>query len=253
MVVLPAQTETKVYDDYLLEGNLEKTTMHFIRIRSSSLLTLVLVLFIIFLLQGAISYSTTFGILDKYIPDVRHSMLSTAWLVIRFVLLLFILTLWFLNKKGLLFKSLIIFNGILTLGLIMNLTALGDVLLGISAQAIKTLLIGVVFMVIANILIFSIWYWIIDPPGVEETLRDDAPWDFLFPQRADSLPHYESWLPRYTDYLYLAFTTSFAFSPTDTMPLTRRAKLLMLLQASISIITLTAIAGGAINILAGSR
>ena len=65
-------------------------------------------------------------------------------------------------------------------------------------------------------------------------------WDFLFPQRGANLPHYESWPPRYTDYLYLAFTTSFAFSPTDTLPLTRRAKMLMLLQSAISIITLTA-------------
>jgi len=82
-----------------------------------------------------------------------------------------------------------------------NLTALGDVLFGISSQAIKTLLLDVLFMAVTNILIFLIWYWIIDPPAVEETWRVDAPWDFLFPQRADSLPHYESWVPRYTDYL----------------------------------------------------
>jgi uncharacterized membrane protein len=108
-------------------------------------------------------------------------------------------------------------------------------------------------MLITNILIFSIWYWIVDPPGVEEDPRDDHPWDFLFPQRQGPLPHYEDWQPRYTDYLYLAFTTSFAFSPTDTLPLTRRAKLLMLLQSAISIITLTAIAGGAINLLGGAQ
>lgn len=60
-------------------------------------------------------------------------------------------------------------------------------------------------------------------------------------------------MPHYTDYLFVAFTTSFAFSPTDVMPLTRRAKLLMMLQASISIITLTGLAGTAINILASSN
>lgn len=62
----------------------------------------------------------------------------------------------------------------------------------------------------------------------------------------------QQWSPRYTDYLYLAFTASFAFSPTDTMPLTRRAKMLMLLQALISIVTITGIAGSAINIVAGA-
>ena len=108
-------------------------------------------------------------------------------------------------------------------------------------------------MAITNILIFSIWYWIIDPPGIDETQRVDEPWDFLFPQRGADLPHYESWAPRYTDYLYLAFTTSFAFSPTDTLPLTRRAKMLMLMQSAISIITLTAIASSAVSLLAGSK
>jgi hypothetical protein len=49
----------------------------------------------------------------------------------------------------------------------------------------------------------------------------------------------------------VAFTTSFAFSPTDALPLTRTAKMLMLLQAAISVVTLTGIAGSAINILAG--
>ena len=75
---------------------------------------------------------------------------------------------------------------------------------------------------------------------------------FSLSPAAATLPGYEQWQPRYTDYLYLAFTASFAFSPTDTLPLSRRAKLLMLLQAVISIVTLTGIAGSAINILAGA-
>ena len=61
------------------------------------------------------------------------------------------------------------------------------------------------------------------------------------------------WVPRYADYLFVAFTTSFAFSPTDTLPLTRRAKMLMQLQAAISVVTLTGVAGSAINILAGAK
>ncbi len=211
----------------------------------------VFVLLIILLLQAGISYGSMFGKLAQFIPGLQHPLLATAWLALRFTLMLLIVILWFLNKKRPLFTLIIYFNGILTFGLIMNLTVLGDVLLGISAEAIKSLLVGIVFMVITNILIFSIWYWIVDPPGVEEDPRDDQPWDLLFPQRAGPVPHYETWMPRYTDYLYLAFTTSLAFSPTDTLPLTRRAKLLMLLQSTISIITLTAIAGGAINMLGG--
>ena len=79
----------------------------------------------------------------------------------------------------------------------------------------------------------------------------NQPWAFLFPQRGSVLPSYDSWVPRYVDYLFIAFTTSFAFSPTDTLPLTQTAKLLMMAQAAISVVTLTGIAGAAINILAG--
>jgi len=225
---------------------------NYFRTRGLSLLTVVLVLLVILVLQASISYSTTFGRLASYIPGISGNQVLTGWLALRILLIMVAIVLWISNRKRQLFKAIIFINGVLTFGLIMNLLALGDVLFGISSQAVKALLADVLFMAVSNILIFSIWYWIIDPPGVEETQRLDAPWDFLFPQRADSLPHYESWMPRYTDYLYISFTTSFAFSPTDALPLSRRAKLLMLLQSAISIITLTAIAGSAINILAGS-
>lgn len=226
---------------------------HFVRQRGPSLSMVVLVLLTAMLMQGEISYSTTFGRLDSFIrvPGINHGLLPTAWLIVRVAAMMVVVLLWLLDYKKRLFRSMIVMNVLLTLGLFMNLTTLADALFGISSQAIDALLIDVLLMAITNILIFSIWYWIIDPPGVEETLRLDEPWDFLFPQRGGELPGYQDWLPRYTDYLYLAFTTSFAFSPTDTLPLTRRAKMLMLLQSTISLITLTGIAGAAINILAG--
>ena len=75
---------------------------------------------------------------------------------------------------------------------------------------------------------------------------------FSFRNGRGVVPFYEDWLPRYSDYLFLAFTTSFAFSPTDTLPLTRRAKMTMLLQSTVSLITITGVAASAINLLAGS-
>jgi hypothetical protein len=123
---------------------------------------------------------------------------------------------------------------------------------GPSSRAVGELIIDVALMAAANILIFSIWYWIIDPPPVIEDEPDPRPWAFLFPQRGSHLPGYESWNPVYADYLSVAFTTSFAFSPTDAAPLNRTAKLLMLLQSTISVVTLTGIAGGAINVLGGA-
>ena len=225
----------------------------FLRNRSPSLSWVVLVLLLIVILQGSISYSTTFGALSRFIPGLEDSPIAGGWLALRVALIGVLFLLWLLTRKWHLFRAIIITNGLLTLGLFVNMSALLDALTRLTAQAAESLVVDVVLMAITNILIFSIWYWIIDPPGIDETQRVDEPWDFLFPQRGADLPHYESWLPRYTDYLYLAFTTSFAFSPTDTLPLTRRAKMLMLLQSAISIITLTAIASSAIRLLAGSN
>ena len=190
---------------------------------------------------------------EPFHPGMEDSPVAGGWLGLRLILITVVLLLWLLTRKRHLFSAIIITNGFLTFGLFVNMLALLDALTRLTAQAAESLVVDVVLMAITNILIFSIWYWIIDPPGIDETQRVDEPWDFLFPQRGADLPHYESWLPRYTDYLYLAFTTSFAFSPTDTLPLTRRAKMLMLLQSTISIITLTGIAASAIGLLAGSK
>jgi len=225
--------------------------MKFIHDRSASLSMVVLVLFVVGLFQGSISYSIAYGKLDSILSWMNHGVLPVLAFFVRGVLLLIILILWILNRKQPLFRVIILTNAIFTLGLLLNMFTLLDILRGVVYQKVESLLMDVVLLAIANILLFSIWYWILDPPGVDGSVRDNEPWDFLFPQRAQTIPNYENWLPRYTDYIYLAFTTSFAFSPTDTLPLTRRAKLFMLLQSAISIITLTAIAGAAINILAG--
>jgi len=71
----------------------------------------------------------------------------------------------------------------------------------------------------------------------------------LFPQQ--SAPEYvpPDWHPTFVDYLFLAFDTATAFSPTDALPLTSRANVLMMLQSTISLVTVIAVAAVAINIL----
>jgi uncharacterized membrane protein len=148
-----------------------------------------------------------------------------------------------------LFTAIVWTNGFLTLILITNAASLISVLSGASQKTVQIVLLDMFALAISNVLIFSIWYWIMDPPGIDSDAPSTAPWDFLFPQRGNVVEQYENWKPRYSDYLYLAFTTSLAFSPTDTLPLSRRAKMLMLLQTVISVITIVFIAGVAINIL----
>jgi hypothetical protein len=220
-----------------------------IRQRPSSATTVVFVLLFTTLLQAGISSSMTFGRLADFISSRTLEQLQLGWLIVRGCLMVAVLVLWALNRKRALFRAIIVANGILTIGLLASAAGLTDVLFALSTSVAGVVLGDVVLMAAANILIFSIWYWIIDPPGIDENQPLDAPWDFLFPQRGSDLPHYASWTPKYTDYLYLAFNTTFAFSPADTLPLSARAKWMMMLQASISIVTIVVIAGAALNTL----
>jgi len=104
-----------------------------------------------------------------------------------------------------------------------------------------------------NVIIFALLYWQIDRGGPERRLNfPGAMPDWLFPQesapREDVSP---DWHPTFIDYLYLAYSTATAFSTTDAMPLTARAKLLMMLESSFSLMTVLVVASRAINILGG--
>ena len=109
---------------------------------------------------------------------------------------------------------------------------------------------------ITNIIVFGIWYWLIDlggPTGrAGADTRDSASRypDFVFPQteKPDLAP--PGWQPRFLDYLYASFTNVVAFSPADTVPLTPRAKALMALQSVIALSTLVLVLARAINVLA---
>lgn len=99
-----------------------------------------------------------------------------------------------------------------------------------------------------NVLVFSVWYWEIDHGGpIKRLISKRVAADFQFPQQAGGNP--QRWLPGFIDYLFLAFCTSTALSPADTVPLTRRAKLLMMTQSIIALIVLAIIVGRSINIL----
>jgi uncharacterized membrane protein len=114
----------------------------------------------------------------------------------------------------------------------------------------KQLLIAAGQIWLTNVIVFALWYWELDGGGPPRRLKDPtAPRDFAFIQMTDPEVAAPGWHPRFVDYLYLSFTNASAFSPTDTMPLTRWAKLLMLAQSGISIVTLLLVAARAVNIL----
>jgi hypothetical protein len=107
-----------------------------------------------------------------------------------------------------------------------------------------------------NVLVFALWYWRLDAGGPHARDKRDAhaTGAFLFPQmtmlhRVEQATGQARWSPHFVDYLFLAFNTSTAFSPTDTPVLTRWAKILTMLQSLISLTVIAILAARAVNIL----
>lgn len=103
---------------------------------------------------------------------------------------------------------------------------------------------------VTNVLLFAVWYWELDRGGpVARFVDPDALPDFLFPQMEDTQLAIPGWRPGFGDYLYTSLTNATAFSPTDTMPLTLTAKLVMSVQAITALLTVALVVARAVNIL----
>lgn len=103
---------------------------------------------------------------------------------------------------------------------------------------------------ITNVMVFSLVEWQIDRGGPEARANNAGPKpDWLFPQTGVPEQAPPEWRPTFIDYLFLAFSTATAFSTTDVAPLTSRAKLMMMLESTISLVTIVTVAARAINIL----
>lgn len=115
-----------------------------------------------------------------------------------------------------------------------------------------TLLMTAAAIWLTNVIVFALWYWEWDRGGpVARAEGGNDYTDFLFPQMQSGEMTQADWEPAFADYLYVSFTNATAFSPTDTMPLSRWAKLLMAAQASISLLTLALVVARSVNIIGG--
>jgi uncharacterized membrane protein len=114
----------------------------------------------------------------------------------------------------------------------------------------RQLLGGALTVWLANVIVFALWYWELDRGGPRRRQRDGGgrP-DFLFPQMTDAKEIMPGWQPAFSDYLYFSSTNASAFSPTDTMPITGAAKLLMSSQSLSSFVLVVLVTARAVNIL----
>ncbi len=113
------------------------------------------------------------------------------------------------------------------------------------------LLLSAAVVLLTNVITFSLVFWELDSGGpVKRALAASRirP-DFQFPQDENPQLAPRTWAPALLDYVYVSVTNSIAFSPTDAMPLTHRAKLFMGLEAGVSAVTVLVVAARAINIL----
>ena len=180
-----------------------------------------------------------------------------AWLLIFVVGVLLIPTVW-ARYRGMYTTNKIlgyVLTSVVTLDMVWSLYLLIAALPS-HKELPQDLLRSAAALWLANILVFASWYWRLDAggPHARELRGVHTDGDFLFPQmtlnqQAKRQMGEECWSPGFVDYLFLAFNTSTAFSPTDSPVLSRWAKVLMMLQALISFATVVLLAARAVNIL----
>jgi hypothetical protein len=113
----------------------------------------------------------------------------------------------------------------------------------------RTLLMDAVNIWATNVLIFALWFWALDRGGpAGQLLGSGRGKDFIFTQQQPG-GRFPGWSPGFIDYLFLAYTNATAFSPADTFPLSVRAKLLMMAESGISLVTIALVASRAVGIL----
>jgi hypothetical protein len=154
--------------------------------------------------------------------------------------------LWLRIERLSIASTILLMLGLNTLTL---LDVVDEVLFRSSGIVAETLFSTSVAIWTANVVGFALLYWELDRGGPDVRMSD-APGspDFAFPAYSDPMMP-RGWQPEFMDYLFVAFTTSTAFSPTEAMPLSRRAKALMIVQAVISLVTILVVASRAIGII----
>jgi uncharacterized membrane protein len=140
----------------------------------------------------------------------------------------------------------ILLIAIISLANISSLVLIINDLLGSRVITGKELLLSGLAIYLTNIIIFGLWYWELDDPKQGGKGDNIISGDFLFPQMTINR---QDWSPTFFDYLYISITNASAFSPTDSLPLTHRIKLLMTLQSLTSLVTVALVAARAVNIL----
>ncbi|HVV26030.1 MAG TPA: DUF1345 domain-containing protein [Candidatus Saccharimonadales bacterium] len=186
---------------------------------------------------------------DRFVFGSRYVLLATEALLL--------VAMSFTTPKERIFRSI---SRRINVLLLIVLTSVANIysVIEITRQLLQTghiahgreLVLTALNIFLTNIIIFALWYWEMDGGGPGRRLAAAKyEYDFLFPQNRNEEFRHPDWRPTFIDYLYVSSTNAMTFGPADTKPLSRRAKLLMLTQATVSLAVVALVAARAISIL----
>ncbi len=203
-----------------------------------------------FLLSNALSLP--FVLKRSSLVQLRalDTIASSLEFLVPIVFFLAMFLLWIMGRNAWVRRIAIIFLAWVTLRLILKVALVVYIIISRPQSGVGVLLKDIIVMWLANFLLFGIWYWIIDGGG-PDARRDGTVrrFDFGFPQRAAALPGWEGWQPGIWDYIYLGFSSSTQFGLGDSTALSIRAKILLMLQITLSIVVIVFIASIAITLI----
>jgi len=217
-------------------------------------LEMIIVLAIItlhdFLLSSTLSIPAALGRIALARLISLDRIESSLEFIVPMGILAAMLMLWLAERDQWVHTLAIVYLAWVTIRLTAKVILVSYIIASRPQLGVGVLLKDVIVLWIANILLFGAWYWIIDAGGPR--VRREGPaqrFDFAFPQRVASLPGWQSWQPGFWDYVFLGFCGSTQFGLADTLVLSLRAKLLLMLQAALSVTVIVFIASIAISVL----
>lgn len=195
--------------------------------------------------------SDTLSFIDVNLPDQMGLFVHFEDIIATIVTIAVILCLilYFYSSQKTVYRAVFITTLLSLIVLVLNAVDLLRSLLNQSVNAVY-LLLDASIVYITTILLFSVFYWVLDHES-QEARCTNKPYTsvLVFPQNETTYPGYDNWKPGFIDYLYLSFNTSSTFGPTETLVLSPLAKCTMIFQVSLSLIVLIVLAARAVGIL----
>lgn len=189
----------------------------------------------------------TRNVSEEFMPGSQYLLILAE--IVLVVLLSLTVNLHNTRAKGLHHFTAIILLAVISVANISALVYVLNSLINVTGPAsAEHLLVSALAIFLTNIIVYALWYWEIDSPGLTRTRWSKHDKDFQFTQQ-DMPSEFPGWKPEFSDYFYLSVTNAVNFAPADTKPLTRQAKLLMASQALVSVFTLALVIARSVTIL----